>query len=69
MLGAPVLHTFIETGQVPRFPTAILAMGLMIIAFLSFTAGVVLDSITNGRRELRRLRYLDIPLFRIDHDF
>jgi hypothetical protein len=44
-------------------------MGLMIIAFLSFTAGVVLDSITNGRRELRRLRYLDIPLLRIGGDF
>jgi glycosyltransferase involved in cell wall biosynthesis len=63
-LGYPVLLTYFETGLVPRLPTAILAMGLMIMAFLSFTAGVVLDSITNGRRELRRLRYLDIPLFR-----
>jgi glycosyltransferase involved in cell wall biosynthesis len=63
-LGYPVLLTYFETGQVPRLPTAILAMGLMIIAVLSFTAGVVLDSITNGRRELRRLRYLEIPLFR-----
>jgi glycosyltransferase involved in cell wall biosynthesis len=63
-LGYPVVVTYIGTGQVPRLPTAILAMGLMIMAFLSFTAGVVMDSITNGRRELRRLRYLDIPLFR-----
>lgn len=62
--GYPVLITFLETGQVPRFPSAILAMGLMIIAFLSLTSGVILDSITNGRRELRRLRYLDIPVFR-----
>lgn len=62
--GYSVLVTYLETGQVPRLPTAILAMGLMIMAFLSFTAGVILDSITNGRRELRRLRYLDIPLFR-----
>jgi glycosyltransferase involved in cell wall biosynthesis len=66
MLGYPVLLTYFETGQVPRLPSAVLAMGLMIIAFLSFTAGIVLDSITNGRRELRRLRYLDIPLFRIE---
>jgi hypothetical protein len=65
-VGYPVLLTYLETGQVPRFPTAILAMGLMILAFLSFTAGVVMDSITNGRRELRRLRYLEIPLFRSD---
>ena len=66
MLGYPVLLTYFETGLVPRLPTAILAMGLMIIAVLSFTAGVVLDSITNGRRELRRLRYLEIPLFRAE---
>jgi glycosyltransferase involved in cell wall biosynthesis len=66
VLGYPVVLTYFEIGQVPRLPTAVLAMGLMIIAFLSFTAGVVLDSIANGRRELRRLRYLDIPLFRPD---
>lgn len=65
--GYPVLVTYLETGQVPRLPTAILSMGLTIIAFLSITAGVILDSITNGRRELRRLRYLDIPLFGSDH--
>jgi len=62
--GYPVLVTYLETGLVPRLPTAILAMGLMIIASLSCTAGVILDSITNARRELRRLRYLEIPLFR-----
>ncbi|HEV7609032.1 MAG TPA: glycosyltransferase [Steroidobacteraceae bacterium] len=64
VFGYPLLITYFETGQVPRLPTAILAMGLMIIAVLSFTAGVILDSITSARRELRRLRYLDIPLFR-----
>jgi hypothetical protein len=64
--GYPVVVDYFETGQVPRLPTAILATGLMIIAFLSLTAGVILDSITNARRELRRLRYLDIPLFRCE---
>src|SRR6185295_12971087 len=68
VLGYPVVVTYFEIGLVPRLPTAILSMGLMIMAFLSFTAGVILDSITNGRRELRRLRYLDIPLFRHDRD-
>jgi hypothetical protein len=56
--------TYFEIGQVPRLPTAVLSMGLMIVACLSLTAGVVLDSITTGRRELRRLHYLGIPLFR-----
>jgi glycosyltransferase involved in cell wall biosynthesis len=69
MFGYPVLVTYLETGQVPRLPTAILSMGLAIIAFLSFTAGVILDSITNARRELRRLRYLDIPLVHTGPEF
>jgi len=60
----PVVVTFIETGLVPRLPTAVLAMGLMIVSVLCLTAGVVLDAITIGRRELRRLHYLAIPLFR-----
>ncbi len=67
-LGYPVVALYVETGQVPRLPTAVLAMGLMIIAFLSVTAGVIMDSITIARRELRRLRYLDVPLFRNERD-
>jgi glycosyltransferase involved in cell wall biosynthesis len=62
--GYPVITTYFETGLVPRLPMAVLAMGLMIVACLSFTAGVVLGSVTSGRRELRRLHYLNIPLFR-----
>lgn len=63
VLGYPLLITYRETGLVPRFPTAILATGLMILASLSFASGVVLDSIARARRELKRLRYLEIPLF------
>ena len=63
-LGYDVVATFVETGLVPRLPTAVLAMGLMIVSALSLTAGVVLDAVTIGRRELRRLHYLAIPLFR-----
>ncbi len=59
-LGAPVVVTFLETGLVPRFPTAILATGVMILAFLSLTAGFILDTVTHGRRENKRLHYLTL---------
>ena len=57
-LGVPVISTFVRTGLVPRFPTAILATGLMILAFLALVCGLVLDTVTRGRRELKRLLYL-----------
>jgi glycosyltransferase involved in cell wall biosynthesis len=58
ILAWPLVTVYVETGLVPRFPTAVLAMGLMILAFLSFVAGLVLDTVTLGRRELKRLHYL-----------
>ena len=61
LLSYPIFVTYAETGLVPRFPTAILATGLVILASLSFASGVVLDSIARGRREMKRLRYLQIP--------
>jgi len=60
-LGVPVFVTFVHTHKVPRFPTAILATGLEILAALSLTAGLVLDTVTRGRREQRLLAYLAIP--------
>jgi hypothetical protein len=57
-LGWPVISDYFATGQVPRLPTAVLATGLAIIAVLSFFAGLVLDTVTRGRRELKRLFYL-----------
>jgi hypothetical protein len=54
----PVVVTYFEQGNVPRLPTAILSMGLMMIAFLSLASGLVLDTVTRGRRELKRLAYL-----------
>ena len=53
--------TWIQTGLVPRFPTAILATGLMIVAFMSFMCGLILDTVVRGRREIRRLHYLSLP--------
>ena len=61
ILAVPLLVTYLDTGLVPRFPTAILATGLVIIAVLSFFAGLILDTVTRGRREMRRLAYLAYP--------
>ncbi len=60
VLAVPVVVDFIETGKVPRFPTAILSTGIMILAFLSLACGIILDMVTLGRRELKRLSYLRI---------
>lgn len=63
-LGLPVVIEFLATGLVPRLPTALLATGLMILAFLSLFCGLVLDTVTRGRRELKRLIYLASERFR-----
>jgi len=55
ILAWPLLTDYLATGLVPRFPTAILATGLMILAFMSAVAGLILDTVTLGRRELKRL--------------
>jgi len=60
-LIAPIVVEYIHTGLVPRLPTAVLSMGLMIVGFLSLTCGLVLDTVTRGRREMKRMRYLNIP--------
>lgn len=61
ILATPLALTYIETGLVPRFPTAILATGLIILAALSFFAGLILDTVVRGRLEMRRLHYLSLP--------
>lgn len=57
-LAVPIILTYLDTGLVPRFPTAILATGIMLLAFLSLVCGLILDTVTHGRRELKRLHYL-----------
>ncbi|WP_024577778.1 MULTISPECIES: glycosyltransferase family 2 protein [unclassified Afipia] len=59
-LGAPLIVTYLETGLVPRFPTAILAAAIAQLGFLSFAIGLVLEAIAQGRREAKRMRYLDL---------
>lgn len=61
MLAIPVIVTYAQTGLVPRFPTAILSTGLTLLAALSFAAGLILDTVTRGRRELKMLHYLAYP--------
>lgn len=60
-LGIPVVMTFLNTGLVPRLPTALLSTGLVLLAFLSLTAGLILDAVSRGRKENKRLAYLAIP--------
>ena len=60
-IGAPVVSDYVHTGLVPRLPTAMLATGLMVIAFLSLTCGLILDTVTRGRWEAKRMAYLAIP--------
>jgi len=60
VLGAPVVLHYLQTGLVPRLPTAVLAMGLMTLAFLSLFCGLILDTVTRGRREIKRMHYLAV---------
>ncbi|HKQ11096.1 MAG TPA: glycosyltransferase family 2 protein [Rhizomicrobium sp.] len=61
LIGAPVVSEYLHTGLVPRLPTAVLATGLMVIACLSLTCGLILDTVTRGRWEAKRMAYLAIP--------
>ena len=60
-LAAPLFLTYWRTGLVPRLPTAVLATGLVLTGLLSVTTGLVLDTVTRGRRELRLLAFLALP--------
>jgi len=57
-LAIPIFITYLQQGNVPRFPTAILSTGIMILAFLALACGFVLDTVTRGRYEMKRLHYL-----------
>lgn len=61
ILAVPLAITYAQTGLVPRFPTAVLVTGMMIVAAMSFMTGLILDTVVRGRREVRRLHYLSFP--------
>jgi glycosyltransferase involved in cell wall biosynthesis len=65
-LGVPVVTTYLATGLVPRLPTAVLATGVIMLSFLAFVCGLILDSVARGRKEAKRLAYLGIPRWRAD---
>jgi hypothetical protein len=64
-LAVPIVITYMQTGLVPRFPTAVLATGLVILSVLSAACGLILDTVTHGRREAKRMKYLEYeaPIF------
>lgn len=59
-LGTPIILTFFETGLVPRLPTAVLSVGIIMVGFLSTFTGIILDVVTKARQELKRLVYLSV---------
>lgn len=62
-LAAPLFVTYLQTGLVPRMPTAILCSGLVVLSFLSLACGLILDTVTRGRLEAKRTAYLNVPSF------
>ncbi len=62
--GLPVVLQYLGSGLVPRLPTAVLATGLVLLGFLSFACGLILDSVARGRKEIKRLAYLAVPALR-----
>jgi hypothetical protein len=67
-LSVPLIVTYLETGLVPRLPTAVLVVGLVVLGVLSFLSGLILDMTTRTRQELKRLFYLAIPSTRGSDD-
>jgi len=57
-LAIPIVITYVQQGLVPRLPTAVLSTGLMLLGFLSIACGLILDTVTRGRREIKLLAYL-----------
>ncbi|OJH40408.1 glycosyltransferase family 2 protein [Cystobacter ferrugineus] len=61
VLAYPIFVTYEQTGLVPRLPTAVLSMGITLLAFLSLGCGIILDTVSRSRQDLKRLRYLSFP--------
>jgi len=60
-LAVPLVQTWLATGLVPRLPTAVLSTGLVLLSFLALACGLILDTVTHGRMEAKRIAYLGIP--------
>ena len=68
-LSYPIFRTYLETGLVPRFPTAILSTGLAIYALIMFACGLILDTVTKGRREVKMLSFMSVNRYERGGDF
>lgn len=68
-LGVPVVRDYLQTGLVPRLPTAVAATGVMLLASLAFVSGLILNTVTLGRREMKHLHYLGTPALEHPHRF
>jgi glycosyltransferase involved in cell wall biosynthesis len=62
VLAVPLFITYMQTGLVPRLPTGVVAVGLVLLSFLSIACGLILDMVTLSRREMKRLFYMAIPM-------
>jgi len=60
VLSVPLIQTYLDTGLVPRLPTAVLITGMSLLSFLSLACGLILETVTRGRQELKRLQYLSV---------
>lgn len=60
VLAVPLLVTYLETGLVPRFPTAVLCAALALMGFLLLACGLILDTVTRGRIEAKHMAYLAV---------
>ena len=60
-LAIPLIVSYLDTGLVPRIPTAILTTGIMLVGVVCFICGLILDSLSRGRREIKLMLYLSIP--------
>lgn len=65
-LAAPLAYTYLQTGLVPRFPTLFVSLSLLVLASMSFTCGLILDTITRGRHETKMMNYLRVPAVRTE---
>lgn len=65
LLSIPIVELYLREGIVPRLPTAVLSASMMLSALLSFCCGLILDTVTRGRHEMKRLAYLAVPSPRV----
>lgn len=66
LLALPLLQTYLQTGLVPRLPTAVLCVALVLLGAILLVCGLILDTVTHGRIEMKRLAYLAVPGVEVD---